>query len=120
MGHPYGRDFVCDEMMLSDQPPSNPFIKRAKVIPPAPGDGPTDEQRRAGSYEMIFIAVARDGRKLRVCVKGDADAGHGSTAKVMAETALCLRKAQGALPGVWTPVASCSAHSLIRCERMQD
>ena len=75
--------------------------------PPKPGEGPSKAEREAGYYDLAFIAIADDGRKVRVAVKGDRDPGYGSTSKMLAEAAICLVKEAQATPGgVWTPGAA--------------
>ena len=55
-----------------------------------PGVGPTKEERENGFYDLIFIAEGPNGQTARAAVKGDMDPGYGSTAKILAESALCL------------------------------
>ena len=66
---------------------------------PKPGEGPTRETREAGSFDVLFIGLACDGRQVRVSVKGDRDPGYGSTSKMIAETALCLLDADDVAGG---------------------
>ncbi len=105
MGHPWGEDFAYDEMSV--------VIPGAPVAfdglgpnAPKPGEGPSKAEREAGFYDVVFIAIAPDGRKVKVSVKGDRDPGYGSTSKMLAEAAICLiRDAKTAPGGVWTPGA---------------
>jgi short subunit dehydrogenase-like uncharacterized protein len=117
LGHPWGRDFQYDEMQLSAEEPKagagpgfavNPALK--------PGEGPTAEERENGWYDILIIAEAENGRRLKVSVKGDRDPGYGSTAKMLAESALCLVKdtPRDVTPGgAWT-TASAMGEALIR------
>ena len=108
MGHPYGRDFVYDEMVMGG-PGAGPGFTDLGSLPgggPKPGEGPTKEQREAGFFDVLFIGVADDGRKVRVSVKGDRDPGYGSTSKMLAETGLCLVASPDVPGGVWTPGAA--------------
>ena len=74
---------------------------------PKPGDGPSKAEREAGFYDILFIGIAEDGRKVKVAVKGDRDPGYGSTSKMLAEAAICLVKDAPDVPGgVWTPGAA--------------
>ena len=73
---------------------------------PKPGEGPSEEARLAGSFDMLFIGIAEDGEQVRVSVHGDQDPGYGSTAKMLAETALCLLASDDVTGGMWTPVAA--------------
>ena len=108
MGHPYGRDFVYDEMSVGGAggPASFTAIGSIPGGPPKPGEGPTKEEREAGFYDILFIGIAADGRQVRVSVKGDKDPGYGSTSKMLAETAICLVQAEDVAGGIWTPGAA--------------
>ena len=112
-GHAYGTDFVYDEMMIA--PGLGEMGKAAaeaiaKMNPiggdkgPAPGEGPTREEREAGFYDILFIAEMPDGDRAEAVVTGDRDPGYGSTSKMIAETALLLGETESE-GGVWTPTA---------------
>ncbi|APR54420.1 saccharopine dehydrogenase [Sphingomonas koreensis] len=112
--HPYGRDFRYDEMMVA--PGLGELGKAAaeaiaKMNPmnadkgPAPGEGPSKEEREAGFYEIDFIAEMPSGERLTATVTGDRDPGYGSTSKMIAEAALCLLRDVDGGGGVWTPGA---------------
>ncbi len=130
-GHPWGRDFIYDERMLTGTGPRG--AQRARVLArnaklqnlllglrparslirrfalPQPGQGPDRAAREAGRYELLFIGQTADGHSLRAVVKGDRDPGYGSTSKLIAESALCLIQEvdRSATPGgVWTPGAA--------------
>ncbi len=113
-GHPYGADFQYDEMMIA--PGLGDIGKAAaeaiaKLNPmtaekgPAPGEGPSKEERESGFYELDFIAEMRTGESVTATVKGDKDPGYGSTSKMIAETALCLLRDVAGEGGIWTPTA---------------
>lgn len=111
MGHPWGEDFVYDEMMITG--PGEAGEKAAKAVAqadpmggetPKPGEGPTKEERENGHYDVLFIGEAGDGKDIRVGVKGDLDPGYGSTSKMIAESAVCLAKDEGVKDGgIYTP-----------------
>jgi len=112
--HPYGRDFRYDEMMVA--PGLGELGKAAadaiaKMNPmnsdkgPAPGEGPSKEEREAGFYEIDFIAEMPSGERLTATVTGDRDPGYGSTCKMIAESALCLLRDVDGGGGIWTPGA---------------
>jgi len=106
MGHPWGRDFVYDEMSVLIPGAPAEFAGMGEGGP-QPGEGPTAEEREAGFYDLLFIALAADGRRVKVSVKGDRDPGYGSTSKIIAETAICLIQQAPEVPGgVWTPGAA--------------
>jgi short subunit dehydrogenase-like uncharacterized protein len=120
---PYGRDFVYDEMMVAG--PGEAGEAAAKAILAAnnkmgaqgsrkPGEGPSKEEREAGFFDHLFIGVAPDSRQMRAVVTGDRDPGYGCTAKMIAESAICLvRDAVDVTGGFWTPGAA-FGHRLIK------
>jgi short subunit dehydrogenase-like uncharacterized protein len=96
---PYGKDFRYDEMMLTSPGEAgkaaahavtemlkNPFGAK----PPKPGEGPSEEEREKGFYDVLFIGEMPDGRTLRYGVKGKYDPGYGSTSRMLAETGIVL------------------------------
>jgi short subunit dehydrogenase-like uncharacterized protein len=110
-GHPYGRDFQYDEMMVA--PGLGDIGKAAaeaiaKMNPmnsdkgPAPGEGPGKEERETGYYDIAFVAEMPSGERLTATVKGDRDPGYGSTSKMIAESALCLIHDVQGEGGIWT------------------
>jgi short subunit dehydrogenase-like uncharacterized protein len=116
MGFPYGRDFVYDEMVLTG--PGEKGEANAKRVMAAntektgpnarkPGEGPSKEERENGLYDLLYVAIAPDGRQVRASIKGDRDPGYGSTSKMISECAICLlRDANEVAPGFWTPGAA--------------
>jgi short subunit dehydrogenase-like uncharacterized protein len=116
-GHPYGTDFVYDEMSIID-PDAPAAFEMSAEGGPQPGEGPSKEAREAGFYDVLFIGVARDGRQVRVAVHGDKDPGYGSTSKIIAETAICLVKEATDVPGgVWTPGAAMGQRLIDRLQK---
>jgi short subunit dehydrogenase-like uncharacterized protein len=106
MGHPWGQDFLYDEMAIATPGAPAEFTDLGDHVP-KPGEGPTKAEREAGFFDILFVGVAADGRKVKVSVKGDRDPGYGSTSKMLAEAAICLVKdAPGVPGGVWTPGAA--------------
>ena len=123
LGHPYGRDFVYDEMIMTTIgdagramaeaiAKANPFGE-AKL---QPGEGPSKEERENGFYDILFIGEYPDGTSVRVSVSGDKDPGYGSTSKMIAESALTLLENDTA-GGVTTPGAVMAAPLLARLEK---
>ena len=106
MGHAYGRDFAYDEMVMGGPEDAPAFTDLGGSGGPQPGEGPTKEEREAGFYDLLFIGVHPDGRRLPASVKGDRDPGYGSTSKMIAETAICLIGAPDVAGGIWTPGAA--------------
>jgi short subunit dehydrogenase-like uncharacterized protein len=116
MGFPYGREFIYDEMALTG--PGEKGEANAKRVMAAnsektgpnarkPGEGPSKEERENGLYDLLYVAIAPDGRQVRASVKGDRDPGYGSTSKMISECAICLLRDTPDVPaGFWTPGAA--------------
>jgi short subunit dehydrogenase-like uncharacterized protein len=118
MGHPWGTDFKYDEMSIIVPGAPTEFTGSMGPDAPKPGEGPTKEEREAGFYDILFVGVAPDGRKVKVSVKGDRDPGYGSTSKMLAEAAICLVKEAGDTPGgVWTPGAAMGMRLVDRLQK---
>ena len=123
MGFPYGKEFVYDEMVLTgagEKGEANAKLVMAanteKTGPgaPKPGEGPSKEERENGLYDLLYVAIAPEGRQVRAAVKGDRDPGYGSTSKMISECAICLlRDAPDVPAGIWTPGAAMQ-HKLIK------
>jgi short subunit dehydrogenase-like uncharacterized protein len=110
LGHPYGTDFVYDEMMVAPgfgeiaRVTTETFAKMVSLFGTGglkPGAGPTREEREKGYYDILFLGELPDGGRVEAVVTGDRDPGYGSTSKMIAESGLCLvRDVQGrAAPG---------------------
>jgi len=116
LGFPYGKDFVYDEMVVTgdgERGEANAKLvvaantKMSGADAPKPGEGPSKEERENGLYDLLFVALAADGRQVRVAVRGDRDPGYGSTSRMIAECAFCLlRDTPAVAPGIWTPGAA--------------
>ena len=116
LGHPYGEDFLYDEMLFAG--PGDAGRQAAEAMTgmggavggdddPKPGEGPSKEDRDAGGYELLLIGSHADGGEIRARVTGDKDPGYGSTSKIIAEAALCLIEDRPDTPGgIWTPAAA--------------
>jgi len=57
---------------------------------PAPGQGPSREQRENGFFDLRLFGRMKNGKLLQAKVTGDRDPGYGSTSKMLSESALCL------------------------------
>jgi short subunit dehydrogenase-like uncharacterized protein len=121
----YGREFRYDEAMLTGRglkgrlgatavsaglagflvasalPPSRWALKR---VLPEPGEGPSAEAQRKGSFDLRFLGRTAGGDVVRAKVTGDRDPGYGSTAKMLGQAAACLAEDVADAPGgFWTP-----------------
>ncbi|MFT4098895.1 MAG: saccharopine dehydrogenase NADP-binding domain-containing protein [Rhodoblastus sp.] len=114
-GFSFGKDFIYDEMVMTGPGDKGEAVARGMAAAgsgmdgdkgPKPGEGPSKEERENGFYDLLFLGVGPDGRKLAASVKGDKDPGYGSTSKMIAETALALAADETIAGGVWTPGAA--------------
>lgn len=132
LGYAYGRDFRYAEVMRFARGPAGLLsaaavtaglggFAAAAVFPPtrrllerfalpAPGEGPSKEERDRGHFLVEIHATTRgDGGHLVGRVAGTSDPGYGETAKMLGESALCLamdRDATPAAAGVLTPASA--------------
>ncbi len=129
MGYPYGKDMRYDEAVLTKKGlagwtsafsstvgTAGMFIAGSSNIGrkamyamgvPRPGQGPNQQQRETGYFNIILLAKMDDGNTLRARVRGDRDPGYGSTCKMLGESAVCLAKdALSVGGGIWTPASA--------------
>ncbi len=124
----YGENFLYDEAILTGPglrgrakalamslsmagflaatalPPSRYLL--AHYILPQPGEGPSREAQERGFFDIRIDGRCAGGQRVGVRVTGDRDPGYGSTAKMLAEAALCLafeRSKESFAGGFWTP-----------------
>jgi short subunit dehydrogenase-like uncharacterized protein len=78
--HCYEEDFVYDEMLITGPGAEGEAIAKAVAKDTSmatdqtqPGEGPTQEQRETGYYDLLFVGETENGETLRTCVKGDMD-----------------------------------------------
>ncbi len=84
---------------------------------PKPGEGPDEQERENGFFNLILIGTTKDGEKIQVRVKGDRDPGYGSTSKMLGESAVCLaRDHLDVGGGFWTPASAMGDHLLNRLQ----
>jgi short subunit dehydrogenase-like uncharacterized protein len=63
------------------------MVSRGKL--PKPGEGPSESLRASSWFKFTFVARAEDGTTVASTVQG-GDPGYTETAKMAAESALCL------------------------------
>jgi short subunit dehydrogenase-like uncharacterized protein len=111
----WGVDFVYDEMVITGTGNKGRAVAEAIAADKSmsgadvlqPGEGPSREERDAGSYDVLFIGHNPAGQTCRVSVQGDRDPGYGSTSKMISEAAICLLQDAPQTPGgIWTPASS--------------
>jgi short subunit dehydrogenase-like uncharacterized protein len=83
-----------------------------KVVP-APGEGPSKKARETGFFDIALVGVGENGARVTGRVKSQGDPGYKATARMLAETGLCLaageadaRCLQG---GILTPASAMGA-----------
>jgi short subunit dehydrogenase-like uncharacterized protein len=140
-GHAYGREFRYDEALLTGRGARGRLTAAAtgaglgafmlagsvgplraaleKFVLPAPGEGPSPEQQRAGGFDLRFHGRCDNGHVIRARVTGDRDPGYGSTAKMLGQAAVCLaqdipRARVGG--GFWTPATAFGDKLIARLE----
>ena len=80
-----------------------------------PGDGPSEETRAKSRFRVTFLAEA-GGHHVQTTVSGH-DPGYGETAKMLAESALCL--AHDELPSTAGQVTTATAMGGALTERLE-
>lgn len=123
----YGKEFRYDEAVLTGRGLKGGFAANAtsatlglfmvgaslsptrwvlEKFLPAQGEGPSPKQQEEGFFNLQFIGKTAAGEEIRVKVIGDRDPGYGSTAKMLAQSALCLARdidKKAVSGGFWTP-----------------
>jgi len=77
-----------------------------KFVLPKPGEGPTKDEQDNGHYDLRFLGRTENNQQINVKVTGDRDPGYGSTAKMLAQAAISLRRdldKRDSPGGFWTP-----------------
>ena len=128
-GYPYGRDFRYHEAVAAGPGTAGrvkanmltagigAFVAAAafdvsrglleRFVLPEPGEGPDEEARRNGFFDLRTYGELADGRVIRGKTTGDRDPGYGSTSKMLSECALCLALDEPRSPGgVLTPAVA--------------
>jgi len=141
LDYAYGRDFAYSEEMCTGAGPVG-FARAAAVtgglatfatlaatkvgrraikpFQPAPGEGPSLEQREAGFFKIRIIGESdAESGSARIAadaeIHGQRDPGYGETALMLSESALCLAFDPLDAPGgVLTPSVAMGAHLLER------
>lgn len=87
---------------------------------PAPGQGPSEEQRRNGAFRTETITTTEDGSRYAATVAAQGDPGYAATSVMLGQAALCLLATRGAdrSGGVLTP-ATAIGPELIEALRAQ-
>jgi len=135
-GYPYGKDFQYSEAIMTGDGPSGyakammvsgmlgtvmtagalaPTRQLMGFFVPKPGDGPDEQLRESGFFNLMQIGVLPDGNVIRTRITGDQDPGYGSTSKMLSECAVCLAKDNlDSAGGVLTPAFAMDGNLLER------
>ena len=62
----------------------------ADRVLPSPGEGPTEERRRSGSFAMETTTRTADGRRYRAEVRAQGDPGYAATSVMLGQAGLAL------------------------------
>lgn len=143
LGFPYGPDFRYDEAVdtgaglggrlragalsaalgaftTAAALPPTAWLLRTFVLP-SPGEGPSAEQRARGRFRMTLIGEGPEEEpgRAETRIACDLDPGYGATARMLAESALCLARNEtdGLDGGILTPA---SALGLPLVERLRE
>lgn len=126
-GAAYGTDFLYEEAVVTGKGGRGKRMARAmkwgmggfmaalvvppirwgleKFVLPKPGEGPSEKEQLEGEFDLLFMGETDAGEMMQARVTGDRDPGYGSTAKMLAQAAVCLAKdiPDGTEGGFWTP-----------------
>ncbi|HEY6878486.1 MAG TPA: saccharopine dehydrogenase NADP-binding domain-containing protein [Polyangiales bacterium] len=86
---------------------------------PQPGEGPSERARKRSSFAHNLYATL-DGKRLRARFSGQGDPGYDETAKMIAESALCLALDPLSTPGGVLTGASAMGDALVKRLRAQN
>jgi short subunit dehydrogenase-like uncharacterized protein len=141
--HLWGQEFQYDEMLMTG-PGEKGQVKAKKIfkndrlqqallyfvptrwilsqfVLPKPGQGPNQEQRDQGSFEILFHGN-RDKEILIASIQGFQDPGYGCTSKMITQSALCLLEdfpKEQLKGGVWTPGSAMGMTLVQRLQRFK-
>ncbi|MDO9407495.1 trans-acting enoyl reductase family protein [Patulibacter sp.] len=86
-----------------------PTRKVLDRVLPAPGDGPSEEQREKGFFRIDVTTTTTTGRRFRCRIAAKGDPGYKATAVMLGQAGLSLAHDQDRLPeaaGVLTPATA--------------
>lgn len=139
LGQPWGRDFTYGETMMTGDGLLGGarawamtvglagFAGAASVGPirsllarliPQSGEGPSEADQQAGSFDCRFVGRTGGGEEIRAAVTGDQDPGYGATAKMLGESAVGFLELDPADVGggFWTPASAFGDRLIERLE----
>jgi short subunit dehydrogenase-like uncharacterized protein len=131
LGYPYGEDFryeearlvgsgpvgwlraktgavgFCGFLVAAALPPTRWLLK--KYVLPKSGEGPSQQVRESGFWDLVLVGKLGDGNVMRARIKGVGDPGTESTSRMLVESALCLAQDSDRIAvggGIWTPASA--------------
>lgn len=137
LDYPYGQDFTYEERMPAGKGAWGAVVATTMTASmhagqlglalrpvrtlmrrflPKPGEGPSEQARQNASFSHEFYGSVGE-KKLRARFGAGGDPGYGETAKMLAESLLCLAVDRAQLPsggGVLTPAAAMGARLIER------
>lgn len=116
LDHRYGTAMRYNEMLVTGPGDAGRAMADAVVASgmmsqgemPAPGEGPSQEERDAGGYDILFTGEMPNGETIRLVVSGRGDPGYSTTSRIITQAALQLAEQPKGKPagGIWTPGAA--------------
>ena len=129
LGWRYGKDFVYDEMIMlpdaTDEESARAAadnniwsnVVRALEIDLKPGEGPSEAELAAGSFEILFVGQTATGQEICTTIAGEGDP-YALTPRIVAECAACLTQdGSSATGGVWSAAAALGVRLQHRLEQ---
>lgn len=99
-------------VLLAQARPTRDLLLRMR----APGEGPSEEQRKRGWFEVTFLGEA-GGKRVVTSVSG-GEPGYDETAKMVSESALCLALDRARLPARAGVITTATAMGKVLRERL--
>lgn len=140
-GHAYGRDFRYRELASTGRGTRGYAVAQGirlgtgavvagmrhprlrglvdRVLP-APGEGPSEQQRAAGSFRTRTLTVTTTGRRYEAVFGADLDPGYGGTAVMLGQAALALALDGDRLPERAGSLTPATAIGDVLVERLRD
>ncbi|MBS2014626.1 MAG: saccharopine dehydrogenase NADP-binding domain-containing protein [Deltaproteobacteria bacterium] len=102
----------------------DPVKKLLQKKLPKPGEGPTKEQRDSGFFKVRLVGETEPDAsakryRLKGLVEGTSDPGYGETAKMLAESAMCLALDQASLDARFGILTPATAMGMVLVERLR-
>src|ERR1700742_3481588 len=93
----------------------------ARSLWPKPGEGPSEQVRENGFFvhRLVGISAGPSPSKVFVTVEGKGDPGDGATARMLAESGVCLALDRADLPAISGVLTPASAMGMKLVERLR-